>query len=397
MKWILALSLFMGLYGSFLSMLNWGPQLLITAIVETFHMTGLMDGFRLVANRLFEVSEQYQAYRYTMFVINLPESALDAHLAAALIIIAALNGILCVLLVHTRLKALVVAAVLVVAAFQVYFGVFPGAAWNIALFATFALMLVFRRDGRANLRSYVVFITSIALVTAMVWLIYPNENPGLHSFSESLRDRFALQTTRLAGPPPDVQGGGFEYEPENLVFNVVDVREDTLHQSPLDDYHIEHDERVGGGVVGAAIPQTSLIALFILTLVILAIAAVAIYFAPPLMKAAKRRKRFNTDDCSTAINHMFVYLIEWLTVYGLERENVVFSAYAAQINQLVSQEYSNEYEGMATLWRKAVYSNHKQSEAERKLMSDFMNKTMSIVWRNSNWMTRLRIKLQHFL
>jgi len=386
--WILAFALFIALTGSFMSMLRWESQRMILLFDGTFGFFGLADGFRLVFNRLFAVSEYYQAYRYIMFAIDLPESAWDAHISVGLIIITASFAAVSVFLAYFGRKIPIIIAMLLVVGVQIYFGVFPHVVWNIILFSSFVLMLS---------RYYIAIIASIALVAVIVLVAYSGENPQLYAFSESLRDRFNTRVGQFADSSHDTRVDGFAYEPEHLALNVVDVQADNLHESAHEDYLLDYDERAGGAEVGTAIPPQSIIAILILTLVVLVSAAIAMRLVPPLVKASKRRKSFELDDYATAINNMFVYMLDWLDAHGLKRRNVVFSAYTSQLSELVSQQYSHQYEDMLMLWRKAVYSNHVPDQAECAKMREFLDETRRMVWESSDIRTKIKIKLHYFL
>ena len=387
--WILAFVLFAALVGSFMSMLRWELQLIASLFDGTFGFSGLADGFGLVFNRLFAVSEHYQAYRYIMFAIDLPESTWDAHISAALVIIFALFAATSALLMYFGRKAPIIITMLLVVGIQIYFGVFPHGLWNIALFTAFALILA---------RCYVVITAAVALVAAIVLATYSGENPQLHAFSESLRDRFDTRMGQFVDARHDVQAAnGFAYNPEHVALNVVEVQGSNLHESAREDYLVEHDERAGGAEVGTAIPSQSIITILIMTLIMLVTTAIAMRLVPPLIKAAKRRKSFELDDYAVAINNMFVYMLDWLAVHGLRRRNVVFSAYTSQLSELVSQQYSQQYEDILELWREAVYSSHAPGQGERGQMREFLDETRHMVWESSDIRTKIKIKLHYFL
>ena len=384
-KIFLAIGLFTGLVGSFFSILEWDLRLLNSLFTG---VSGLADGFLLVFNRLFAMSEQHQAFRYVMFTIYSPESAWDGNIAAALVIIMVLFAAISAVLVYTSRKIPVIIMLLIIVAVQVYFGVFPLALWNIILFASLAIMLV--PDSSAAV------VVPLVLISAVVWVAYPGMNLQLREFSESIRDRFDTRINPFAVAPQTAHDAIFQPEPEDRDLNVVYVQEDTLHESALEDYNVEHDELPLGAEIGFAAPQASLLPAILLVIAI-AIIAAAIRFIPPLIKASRRRKMFDIDDSPIAINNMFVYMLEWLTVLGLKQKNIVFSAYASQLSVLVSPQYSKEYENLTALWREAVYSNHTLGENERQRMKEFLNKTTDIVWKSSDLRTKIKIRLHHFL
>ena len=396
-KHFLALLLFIGLMGSFISMLDWELGLFSSLFAAPFNFSGLRNGFLLIFNRLFAISEQRQLFRYVFFPITSPESDWNGNIAAAFVVIAAIFASLSITLVHMRSKLPAIAAMIVVVGVQVYFGVFPSAIWNIVLFAAFAMILAagHTANRRVSISGNTTIIAALVMVALVVWVAYPGKNLQLHEFSESIRDRFDTRINPFSVTPFDAYNAGHEPEPEDIDFRLADVQDETLHEMAMDDYIIEFDERAQGAEIGFVFADSLLWAvLFVIALIIIGVLYVLV---PPLWRAAKRRRTFDLDDSPTAINNMFVYLLEWLAVCGLERKNVVFSAYAVQLSSLMSPQYSKEYENITVLWQKAVYSSHTPGEAERKHMRAFLDKTTSIVWKQSNIATKIKIKFQYFL
>ncbi|MCL2571183.1 MAG: DUF4129 domain-containing protein [Defluviitaleaceae bacterium] len=387
--YFLAMSLFASLLGSFMSMLDWGIYRVGTLSLRVLTISGLGDGFKLIFNRLFTISEQQQAYRYIMFTINASEYEHQALIAAALVVSIIVLVALSIILVFFRKKISIIVAIAFAVGIQIYFGVFPSAIWNIVLLTSLALLLV-----HTNTQGVVVTFVAVWLVAMGVWVTYPGTNPSLSAFSESIRDQFDIRISQITATPIYISLDGTA--PDNRDLNVVDVHEGGLHESSLHDYDVDYDETVRGAEIGALSPPPSLVPVLMAIIAVLAAIAVARY-APKHWNVYKRRKRFETDDSATAINNMFIHMLEWLAVYGLERRNIVFSAYASQLSAIVSPEYSDEYQSMTALWRETMYSHHAPSEEERKQIKEFMYKTMDIVWKNSGIATRIKIKFHYYL
>jgi len=397
-KIFFALVLFIGLTGSFLSMLDWDLSIIASLFAAPLSFSGLGNGLLLIFNRLFAVSEQHQLFRYVMFHISSPEGDWSGNIAAAFVVITAIFAGLSIVLATARRKWFIVVIMIIIVGVQIYFGVFPGAMWNIGLFATFAIMLASgqQEDGRVAFWGIAAVLILLFIVSAVVWVAYPGRNMQLHEFSESIRDRFDTPLNPFAVAPFGTHDVAIQPEPDNLDLNIADVQDDTLHENHTVDYLAEYDERAQGAQIGFAAPQLSLLPAIILVISLMIITAI-IRFVPPLLRAAKRRKMFDLDDRTVAINNMFIYLLEWLAIIGLEQKNVVFSAYAPRLAVLMSQQYSDEYLSLAAVWQRAVYSNHTPSEAERKLMKEFLNKSTNFVWKKSSLVVKLKIKFHHFL
>ncbi|MCL2527914.1 MAG: hypothetical protein FWE42_05775 [Defluviitaleaceae bacterium] len=395
MLFIIIAMVFAGMLGSFISMLGRDFFRFSALFSGSIRIYGLREGMALIANRLFHVSEQNQAYRYTMFVINAQQSDWNRHVMEALGVISIVLAALCIALVRFKRGIFSIITMVLIACFQIYFGVFPSAAWNTILFTSLAMTLM--RDGkRVSLRGSIIVITIAALLAVGIWAIYPGPNPTISEFSENIRDRFDIRISQITGTPIHFQEAGHNTAPEYHHLNIVDVQEDTLHEAPTQDYNTQYDERPQGAEIGALGPVASLVPLLIGIIALLIIIALARHI-PRHLKVYKRRKQFETDPYPVAINNMFIYVLEWLSAHGLQQENLVFSAYTTKLAQLVSKEYSHEYENATAIWRKAVYSQHTPSKAERLAMQNFLNKTMNIVWKNASIRAKVRIKLHYFL
>jgi len=393
-----AVALFLGLMGSFLSMLAWGVSDFTPLFSAGLRLSGIGDGFLLVFNRLFEMSEQQQLFRYVMFTVSLPEGAWAAFIALALVLFALLFIGLCAALVLTRRKIWVIIFMVVIVGVQVYFGVFPSAGWNVLLFGSLAWLLT--DGGKAqpgiSLHNGVALLVMLVVIATAFWVFYPGQNAALHAFSESIRDRFDNQINPFAVEPFDRPGAEIQTRPEDRHLALLPVQDENLNESHAEAYAIQHEAAAQGAEVGFMVPLPSLLPAVLFVFTVLLIAA-GVHFIPPLWRTVRRRRRFDTDASGPAIHAMFRYQLEWLEIMGLKRENQVFSAYAPRLATLISPAFASEYEKITTLWQKTLYSDFTSGEAERKTMRAFLNKTMDIVWKNAGIFTKLKIKFHYFL
>jgi hypothetical protein len=391
---IFAIALFMGLVSSFLSMLEWNLNILTSLFEAPFSAAGLGNGFLLIFNRLFSVSEAHQLFRYTMFHISSPQVDWAGNIAAAFVAVMAILAGISYALAATRRRVPLIIFMFAVVGVQVYFGVFPGAVWNIALFAVLSFMLAHRQNMRLAYRGIAVSIILLCLVALAVWVVYPHRNMRLHEFSESIRDRFDTPISTFVVVPHEAHN--IAAAPQHHDLNVAAVSDDALHEMPTEDYFVEYDERAQGAEIGFAALEPSLLYAIILVVFVM-VAAVLYRFVPPMLKAVRRRRFFESAAVNIALNNMFIYLLEWLAIIGLEKENVLFSAYKPRLAALVSPQYAHDYERMTALWQKAVYSNQTMGENERKQMREFLQNTKNFVWQGSSLVTKLRIKFEYFL
>jgi len=395
-KWVCATALFVCLLGSFLSMLAWDLTIITALFDAPLGLSGLGNGLLIIFNRLFAISEQQQQYRYVMFHISSPLGDWNGNVAAAFVLVIFIFAVIGYVMVVTRRRWINVTFILIIVGVQAYFGVFAGVLWNIALFSTLAATLTQNIGEPIFNRSIAITMMFICVITAVVWVVYPGQNMRLNYFSESIRDRFDTPLNPFAVAPHDTHDANAHREPDPLDLNVTEVGDDTLHDAATEQYIIEYDDRAQGAEIGLTALEPSLWLAIILVFSFLFL-AMAYRLVPPLWKAKKRRRMFKAEAVDVAINQMFIYLFEWLAVLGLERKNNVFSAYATQLETLVSPQYSKEYLRFTALWQKVMYSDHAIGEAERQRTHDFLQTTMDFVWKKSNAVTKLKIKFQYFL
>jgi len=390
-KIILALALFLGFAGAFLNMLGWSLNIFAPLFTAPFSFSGLGNGFLLIINRLFFVSEQNQLFIYDMFHISSPQGDWDGNIAGAFVVIFIMLAAVSYAIAASRRKIPAAAAVFAIIAAQVYFGVFPSAFWNVLLFA--ALAMVFAKE-RATIRGVVPMAIVLVLVFAGIWAIHPDRSAWLFELSEAMRDWInePISQSYLEY----LQTRGADFDPAEMAYALANVSDNMLAESPITDFAAQFDDIAHGAEIGFINLDASLLPAIIFVISTM-LAAAIIRFVPPFIMALKQRKMFDLDDSAVAINNMFAHLLQWLEIAGLERKNAVYSAYCSSLSQIVSQEYSQEYAQMTELWQRAVYSDHASGEAERAIMRKFLEKTKSHVWKNSDIATKLKIKFQYFL
>ncbi|MCL2190288.1 MAG: hypothetical protein FWC16_14785 [Defluviitaleaceae bacterium] len=384
-KSLQAIALFTGLLGALLSMLEWTGEIFLSLFSSAVNLAGLGDGFLLIANRLFTISEARQLFRYIMFPVTLPEAYRAGNTALALVIISLILLGISLWAAYTRHKIVALLIMLAAVAVQVYFGVFPSAVWNIILFCALALVL-------ANRRGNMALCTLVMIITAVIFAVYPQQNLQLHAFSEALRDRFDTRINPFSVAPFTQ----IQQEPEHRALAVTAVQDEALHESPRIAYNVIYEDAAHGAEVGFFTPPDSFLPA-ILFVVFVALAAMFFYFALPYYKAKKQRTRFDTDAPNIAINNMFLHLHKWLGVMGLQHKNVLFSAYAVPLSSFVSPKYASEYAQMVTIWQQAVYSLTMPSNTDRLHMKAFLTQTQAHVWKNAGLYKKLQIKFNYFL
>jgi hypothetical protein len=372
-KWLMTILLFIAFWGVFSSMLNWGFFHIFTESGFSFSF----DGFVLIFNRLFEISELNQSYRYVMFNITAPQNMWSGQISAALFVFAIFFASLSFFLAFTRFKIFVLIIMIFVVGVQVYFGVFPDSGWNILLFSAFAAVISHKK-GLINIAVCVLFlILPIAGIST--------ENPRFDELSETLRDHFAVRQFSNAQEQ--------FYDPAYQRFLYVS---ENIYPYANEGYDTVEYERPLGAEIGAIAHEPSMWLLLLAIFIVLLVIAIFRYL-PRYIHVYKRRKMFALGEPNNAIKDMFFYLNEWLFAYGLKEQNIPFSCYESDLGLLISSEYSREYSTAVVLWQRAVFSDYLLDENDRKFMLDFLEKTMEIVWKNSNILTKIKMKFVCYL
>lgn len=293
----------------------------------------ILDGAKLLANKMFSLSQQTQAYEYDYFTTT-GENAIETVLWLSL-----LAGFLCSLW-GNRFNSVLAAAWVIAMA---YFGVTPGVFWLTALVLA-ALFNVLPGQQRW-FHGIVVTVLVIAIAFAVV-NIAPEPSKEVSALDEQLRDF-------LAAAP-------IEYEQIPVP---TDVPEPEIVPPPM----VEQEQPDHG--VQPKLVNILFIVLATLTLVLL--------FVPAIIKdwASKRREKnragMNAEDHAQAIKAMYLYAQRWRS---LSEQNVEIPA------------------DVYAVWQEAAYSDHAMTAAQREMIHCYMAETAKAVWAKSDWKKRLTIQ-----
>ena len=351
---VTAVLLFLVGMGSLMNMLGFAAPPL------AFSFENVGDGVLLLCNRLFAASEQRQLYVYDMFTVHLAENAREAAMGAAFVLAAVLWAVLCVVLTWTRRKWPVALCAAVAVGVQVYFGVFPDAVWNVALFGAFTLLLLPRGKAMAA----ACLLTAAVLTAGLGAAAFPGPSAPLYNSSEAVRDWFgktvenpAAQAVRQA----EVQRQAQKREEER---RTEAVRADGADGQAL---QLKREDAFAGAQAGSVSPRAPWIAP--VTVIVLAV-LLAVWIALALRKAARRRALLHAPDAHIAIEKQFALCMECLAVRGLPLRNTVYAAYAGEVAARFPG-LAEAFPAAAALWRECVYSGHEMTVAHREQMLAF--------------------------
>jgi|GEM_PF-1106785 len=351
----------------------------------------IRDGLKLIANQLFALSEQYQAYMYSHFAVGAPPENHEKLVFLALVPLMAIGGLISGILMRQKSRILFLCAAAIFAGTQIYFGIFPAPFWNIAFFAAAAVSLIFDAGQEFRLtRSLTLFLAALVLLTSVVGFAYSGESAALSELSESLRDKFDEKLERPLGALLSTQ----ETMPQEQILDLR-LREESVGQNEGShsgaQFETEREESFSGSQLGTATAQR----LWVLWLIFAAfLLGAGIWVFIKVRKDMKIRANFDSENHQIAINSMFMYLMRWLVMFGLEPQNCTYPEYAAEIETLLAREYAAEYVAATALWQEAVYSLHEMTPDNRAQMRAFLEHSVQLICEKVGFFAGLRIRLK---
>ena len=293
----------------------------------------LLDGGKLLANRMFALSQQSQSYEYDYFTTS-GRSAVEAVLWLSI-----LAGTLCALW-GSKVNGILCGMWMLAMA---YFGVAPGILWLAVLVWTAFLNVLPGPHRWLYGLATGVLVAGIALA---VMQIAPEPSKAVSALDDRLRDTLAVQSVVYEQTPVPTEVP----EPE-----IVPQPETELEQP-------DH------GVQKAALN---------ILFLILAALTLALLFVPAIIKdrAAKRSEKtragVHDPDNAKAIRAMYLYARKW-------------RALSETAGEIPSQVYA--------IWQEAAFSDHAMDEAQRETIHAYMQETAEKVWQEANWKKRLTIQ-----
>ena len=310
----------------------WGAAALFAALAVFFVLRSaeILNGLKLLANRVFERSEAQQAYEYEYFSVSQSTTALREGLAFASLAAALLFCL------HGG-PALTGAFLLV----QAYFGITASVGWLVLLLFSAALQLV--PQDRLWLTALLTALF-LGLLALLVFLIAPEPNVRISGWDEQARDRLAIHSIF------------YERTPEQ-----VEIPQEATEPPP------EPEAPLPEAVTTPRTVNVLFIVLLVLTLVLL--------FVPAVLRDRARKKReknragITDPDPSAAIRAMYLHSRRWL--------------------RLKPEPTPPE---ITELWLLAAYSDHRLEETQRAQMEQYLSGLEQRIWESTTRRERLRIR-----
>jgi hypothetical protein len=329
----------------------------ITAII-IFNDT-VIDGFKLICNNLFSVSEKYQLYKYDMFEVSTSETAVNT----AYLCITVILSMLCSITAVYRNFVLLAIGFVFVIEVQIYFGVFPSAVWNVIYFVALVVSIL------GDIKKEYITLAVTFIVICLVCVFFTNDSPELHNFSEQIRDMF---DEKLENPIPDeiTHNDNFDEQISHEQFRKDDSN--NIDYSNANEFHTNIEQDQSGAEVGLTEPSPNINWLLIILLIPLVILIILI------CKKISLTVKFSSSDYRKAINSMFMYLMKLYERRGLIPENTLYSNYSEQIEKIIP-DYTAAYSEIVELWEEAIYSNHTITVEHRDKMRELLSHTRKLI------------------
>lgn len=358
----------------------WMAAILLLTILLFFLIPEAKNGAEELLNRVFEASEQANAYLYDRFPVDAQQSI---TVAVLLLSIAAFVFLSLIILSGSRMLALGVMAGCV--AFQVYFGLaFP--AWiNVLLFAFFALWVLVRPWDR---KKAVIILALIAAVSLTVIFFLPGTNEAVESASENVRDWLSRTAQQITGTVQETAAG----ENETRHVHTQSLITGDQEAFPDQEYRLVtvEEEQI-------SMPHW-VNYLRIVLLLLLTIALVILPFLPFLVlnarrkKAIETRKAFQSEQISEAVCAIFQHVIAWLEAADYGEGNLPYIQWTEHLRQDVPENYAEQFAQCAAMFEEAAYSDHPLTEEKRLQALKLLEATEEWLLSKADWKQKLRLK-----
>ena len=337
-------------------------------------------GAQALLNRLFEASEQVNAYVYDRFPVDAGQSV-----TVAVLLLSISAFVLLSLMIFSGSKALALGVMAGCIAFQVYFGLaFPS--WvNVPLFALFALWMLAppwnpQKAGR--------IAAVIAAVFLAVTVFLPGTNAAVEAASENVRDWLSRTAQQITGTYQETAAG----ENETRHVHTQSLTSGDREARPDREYRlvIVEEEQI-------SMPHWVNYVRIVL-LLFLAIAVVILPFLPFLLLNARRkeametRKAFQSRQISEAVCAIFQHVISWLEATEHGAGNLPYLQWAGHFREDVPDNYSEQFSQCAAVFEEAAYSNHQLTEEKRLQALKLLEQTEEWLLSKAGWKQKLRLK-----
>ena len=352
----------------------------LLALVLLFLIPEARRGAQALLNRLFEASEQVNAYVYDRFPVDSGQTVVPA---AALLSIMLLALLALTLVSGAAGPALSLMAGY--AALQVYFGLPLPNGVNVPIFVLFALWTLARPW---NKRKAGRILAAVAAVSLAVAFFLPGVDGATEDASERVRDWLSRTAWQITGSVRETEAE----EAETRHTHTLSLKAGDREARPDREYRLAlvEEEQI-------SMPHW-VNYVRILLLLLLTVALVILPFLPFAALNARRkkteeiRKSFQSADVSEAVCAIFQHVIAWLEATGNGAGNLPYIQWPVHLPRDFPKSYPGQFAQCAAVFEEANYSFHPLPEERRQQALELLCATEQLLLSKSNWKQKLRFK-----
>lgn len=345
---------------------------LIVLVISPPIRSGMAD----LLNRIFELSESRNAYRY----VRLSGADPAWQIPAVLVL---LGLFLCLFLVLARLSRPLAGTVFltVLASVQVYFGITLSTAVNVLLFLLTVLCLI---RPSVKLRDIVFMLAVLLPVFILVGLFLPGTDSGLEQTSEQVRDWFGAR----------FESGGNDGEMPETVVETRHVNERSLDEGNreargTEEYRLIQLERMKiarpdwFSLLRVVLPLLGMILLLILPFLPF------IFLNRRRQKTMERRKPFEDPDNRIAAMAMFRHVCRYLQATGHLEANCPYRLCPLPG---MNRAFEEQFHQAAIVWERAAYSDHPIEDLQRAEIAQLLEETEKRLYEQADKRQQFRLR-----
>lgn len=408
------------------------------AVLIVFFRKYLGEGINRFTNRIYELSEERQAYIYTMYEVSKDKkfgAASEKVFAVFVILLAVL------FFAHCSLQKNRIAPFGFIIAFavtEIYYGIFPSPVINSLIYAGLVLMIVVMSSDSLNptLQAIMWVAVALAVIGAATYFIYPAQyrerNPDVSELNDKIRDFLeegvpaeekqkpeeasqqedgeevnpdedepstSSGETEPEETETDTQPSEKEEEKRTTEYRGTETEDPEAETAqpfnPDDNDSTKHHnggEKTDNETGGKLKKVLSVFLLIILALVL----AVLIWAAIVLLSRRARQKKLASGNKEASL-YAFEQSVKLLEKLGFEFRNVPYSVRKDEAEELVYDGYGDEFAKASEIRERILYGGRDADDKDREDMLLFYTSTRTAVLASCDGMKQFIIKYVNLL
>lgn len=408
------------------------------AVFIVFFRKYLGEGINRFTNRIYELSEERQAYIYTMYDISKDKkfgAASEKIFAVFVILLAVL------FFAHCSLQKNRIAPFGFIIAFavtEIYYGIFPSPFINSLIYAGLVLMIIVMSSDSLNptLQAIMWVAVALAVIGVAVYFIYPAQyrerNPAVSELNDKIRDFLEEGVPAEEKQKPEdasQQEKGEEVNPDEDEPS-TSPEETEKNETETDTQPSEKDEdkqtteyrgtetddpeaetaqpfnpddndstrhHNGGEKTdnerGGKLKKVLSVFLF----VILALLLVLLIWIAVIMLSRRARQRKLASGNKEASLYAFEQSVKLLEKLGFEFKNIPYSVRRDEAEELIYDGYGDEFAKASEIRDRILYGGRDAEDKDREDMLLFYTSTRTAVLASCDSMKQFVIKYINLL